>query len=97
MLKRVVLAGVFWALLFRNAGLRAQPYRTAPEQDKGHPPQIVESYAAQMIRPGDTWMIFVRAEDQHGDMKSISAGLWQAGVGYYPLPDGNHDGQRRGE
>jgi hypothetical protein len=52
--------------------------------DKGQPPIVVDSYAASSIRPGDTWLIFLRAEDPDGDMKSIAAVLWQAGVGYYP-------------
>jgi hypothetical protein len=29
-------------------------------------------------------MIFIRAEDPDGEMKTIAAVLWQAGVGYYP-------------
>lgn len=58
-------------------------YVQPPPQDKGQPPIVLDAYAAQSIRPGDTWMIFLRAEDPDGDMKSIAAVLWQAGVGYY--------------
>jgi hypothetical protein len=61
-----------------------QPYIAPPPQEKGQPPVIVDAYAARAIRPGDTWMIFLRAEDPDGDMTSIAAVLWQAGVGYYP-------------
>jgi len=61
-----------------------QPYIAPPPVDKGQPPVIVDAYAAKAIRPGDTWMIFLRAEDPDGDMTSIAAVLWQAGVGYYP-------------
>jgi hypothetical protein len=45
---------------------------------------VIDAYAAQVIRPGDTWMIFLRADDSKGEMKSIAAVMWQAGVGYYP-------------
>jgi hypothetical protein len=61
-----------------------QPYIAPPPQDKGQPPLILDAYAAKAIRPGDAWMIFLRAEDPDGDMTSIAAVLWQAGVGYYP-------------
>lgn len=84
MLKKAVLVGVLGGLFFGGAHSEAQPFKTSLQQNKGHPPQIVDCYAAQVIRPGDTWMIFLRAEDQDGDMESIAAVLWQAGVGYYP-------------
>jgi hypothetical protein len=78
----MALFGVFVVLL---AGCAApQPYIALPPQDRGQPPRIVDAYAAKVIRPGETWMIFVRAEDPDGDMQSIAALLWQAGVGYYP-------------
>jgi len=54
------------------------------EQDQGRGPIVLDAYAAPAIRPGETWMIFLRAQDPDGDMKSIAAVLWQAGVGYYP-------------
>jgi len=73
------------ALLLSGCSAAAlQPYIAPPPQDKGQPPLIVDAYAAKAIRPGDTWMIFLRAEDPDGDMTSIAAVLWQAGVGYYP-------------
>jgi hypothetical protein len=55
-----------------------------PSQDQGSAPVIVDYYAAKVIRPGDTWQIFLRAEDRDGDMNDIAAVLWQAGVGTYP-------------
>ena len=53
-------------------------------QGKGSAPAIVDYYAAKVIRPGETWTIFLRAEDADGDMSDIAAVLWQAGVGTYP-------------
>jgi len=79
---RMLLIGLFAVLLGGCATLQPDP--APPSQDRGQPPRIVDAYAARVIRPGDTWMIFLRAEDPDGDMKSITAELWQAGVGYYP-------------
>jgi len=59
-------------------------YRRAQYRGEGQGPLVTDAYAAKVIRPGDTWMIFLRAEDPDGDMKSIAAALWQAGVGDYP-------------
>jgi hypothetical protein len=82
MWRKTLTLGFFALVLAGCAAL--QPYIAPPPQDRGQPPRIVDAYAAKVIRPGDTWMIFVRAEDPDGDMKSIAAVLWQAGVGYYP-------------
>jgi hypothetical protein len=82
MWRKTLLLGVFAVALAGCAAL--QFYIAPPAQDRGQPPRIVDAYAVKAIRPGDTWMIFVWAEDPDGDMKSIAAVLWQAGVGYYP-------------
>ncbi|HVO84111.1 MAG TPA: hypothetical protein VMU60_06790 [Syntrophobacteria bacterium] len=80
--RKTMLLGVVAIVLSGCAAL--QPYIAPPPQDRGQPPRIVDAYASKVIRPGDTWMIFLRAEDPDGDMTSIAAVLWQAGVGYYP-------------
>jgi hypothetical protein len=59
-------------------------YLWAQSRGEGQGPLVIDAYAAKVIRPGETWMIFLRAEDPNGDMTSIAALLWQAGVGYYP-------------
>jgi hypothetical protein len=82
--RNLVLVGVVALVLSGCSAAALQPYIAPPPQDKGQPPVIVDAYAAKVIRPGDTWMIFLRAEDPDGDMTSIAAVLWQAGVGYYP-------------
>jgi hypothetical protein len=82
MRRKTLLLGVFAVVLAGCAAL--QPYIAPPPQDRGQPPLIMDAYASKVIRPGETWMIFVRAEDPDGDMNSIAAVLWQAGVGYYP-------------
>jgi len=82
MRKNTLLVGLLAVLIVSCANL--QSYTASPLHDKGEPPRIVDAYAAKVIRPGDVWMIFLRAEDPDGDMKSIAAVLWQAGVGFYP-------------
>jgi hypothetical protein len=82
MWKNKLLVGVLAVLIVGCATL--QPYTAFPSQGRGQPPRIVDAYAAKAIKPGDTWMIFLRAENPDGDMKSIAAVLWQAGVGFYP-------------
>ena len=82
MWKNTLLLGVLAVLIVNCAAL--QPYTASPPQGRGRPPRIVDAYAAKAIKPGDTWMIFLRAENPDGDMKSIAAVLWQAGVGFYP-------------
>ena len=79
---RVMLVGVSAALLVGCAA--AQPPVASPPQVRGKPPVVLDAYAAKIIRPGHNWLIFLRAEDPDGDIKSIAAVLWQAGVGYYP-------------
>jgi hypothetical protein len=82
MLRNELLVGVVAVLVIGCAAL--PPHVASPPQDEGQPPRIVAAYAAKVIRPGDTWMIYLQAENPDGDMKSIAALLWQAGVGYYP-------------
>jgi hypothetical protein len=48
------------------------------------PPMILDSYAAESVRPGATWRVFLDAKDPDGDMHSIITQLVQPGVGYYP-------------
>jgi len=50
------------------------------------PPMILDSYAAESVRPGATWRVFLKAQDADGDMHSIITQLVQPGIGYYP-PD----------
>jgi hypothetical protein len=48
------------------------------------PPMILDSYAAESVRPGATWRVFLKAKDPDGDIHSIITQLVQPGVGYYP-------------
>jgi hypothetical protein len=82
MARRSVLMAVMAGLLVGCAGM--EPYSASAPVDRGQSPIILDAYAAPTISWGSNWMIYVRAEDPNGDMKSIAAVLWQAGVGYYP-------------
>ena len=50
------------------------------------PPRILDSYAAESVRPGATWRVYLEARDPDGDIHSIITQLVQPGIGYYP-PD----------
>jgi hypothetical protein len=72
-------------LLFLVAGCTAcKGVKTAQGGDE--PPMILDSYAAESVRPGATWRVFLKAQDADGDMHSIITQLVQPGIGYYP-PD----------
>jgi hypothetical protein len=47
-------------------------------------PVILDSYAAEKIRPGASWRVYLEADDEDGDIDYIAAQLFQPGVGYYP-------------
>jgi hypothetical protein len=82
MLKKNVLVIL---LLFLVAGCTAcKGVKTGEGGDE--PPIILDSYAAESVRPGATWRVFLEAKDADGDMHSIITQLVQPGIGYYP-PD----------
>ena len=47
-------------------------------------PIILDSYAAEKIRPGASWRVYLEAQDEDGDINYIAAQIFQPGVGYYP-------------
>ena len=70
-------------LLFLLAGCTTcKGARTGEGGDQ--PPMILDSYAAESVRPGATWRVFLEAKDPDGDMHAIITQLMQPGVGYYP-------------
>jgi hypothetical protein len=72
-------------LLFLVAGCTAcKGVKTAQGGDE--PPMILDSYAAESVRPGATWRVYLEAQDADGDIQSIITQLVQPGIGYYP-PD----------
>ena len=82
MLKNAVLVIL---LLFLVAGCTiCKGVKTGENGDE--PPIILASYAAESVRPGATWRVFLETQDADGDMHSIITQLVQPGIGYYP-PD----------
>ena len=47
-------------------------------------PVIIDYYAAEVIRPGSTWRVYLHAKDRNGDMRDIACVLVQRGHGTYP-------------
>ncbi|MBP1723562.1 MAG: hypothetical protein H6Q44_1267, partial [Deltaproteobacteria bacterium] len=60
--------------------VREKTYGTAP-------PVISQSFASKEARPGDTWKVYLKAEDPNGDMKRIFCTIDQPGMGTYPVSD----------
>ena len=48
-------------------------------------PVITDSFAANTVRPGDTWMVYLKASDPSGGMKYIVSVVSQPGQGPYPI------------
>ncbi len=51
---------------------------------KGKPPEVLDFYAAEKIRPGASWRVYLHARDADGDMKDISSMLYVPGFGFSP-------------
>ena len=49
------------------------------------PPVISRSFASKEARPGDTWVVYLKAEDPNGDMRRIVCTVDQPGMGTYPV------------
>ena len=79
---RILIALLLTALLFACSSLGIEDYDQV-FKDKGQPPVILGYYAPEAIRPGTTWKIYLRAEDEDGDMAYIATMLYQSGFGYY--------------
>ena len=76
---------LIFLLLFLVAGCTTCKWaKTAEGGDQ--PPIILDSYAAESVRPGATWRVYIEAQDADADLHSIITQLVQPGVGVYP-PD----------
>jgi hypothetical protein len=62
----------------------SQQTRRTPE-GKGQAPVILDHYAAEAIRPGATWRVYLQAADIDGDIEYIVTEIFQAGAGFYPV------------
>jgi hypothetical protein len=70
--------------------------KTGNGKNQSKPPVATQFFAAQEIRPGDTWKIYLRASDPGGEMKAIYATVDQPGRGpQFAGPILIPEGQRR--
>ena len=82
MKKRVVLLLAVSSMLWGCAPSRDSRMDTG--EGRGEPPVIIDSYAAEVIRPGTSWRVYLHAKDEDGDMRDIASVLSQPGIGTYP-------------
>ena len=48
-------------------------------------PEIIQAFASNEMKLGDSWKIYLNAFDPDADMKAIICNLGQTGVGTYPI------------
>ena len=72
------------SLLLVNCGFKWEGQKPGPI-DEGSPPQILASHAEQVVRPGETWKVYLRVRDVDCDMTYVVTDLWQSGGGSYPV------------
>jgi hypothetical protein len=56
-----------------------------PPRRKGGTPEIASFQAEEVIRPGDTWRVYLKLRDVDCDMEYVVTHLWQPGVSAYPV------------
>jgi hypothetical protein len=96
MLRKVFLAILFTLLLLGGCQKPPQFEQEHPGA-KGQPPELIGYYAAEKVRPGETWKIYLKAKDADGDMKYIVAVLFVRGEGSYPTSEIWLKGETRSE
>ena len=53
--------------------------------DRGSPPEVLSYYADQVIRPGDTWKVYLKVKDVDCDMTYVITDLQRVGGSSYPV------------
>lgn len=79
-----IAAVLFAASLLFGCGLRWQDGGPPPRQE-GRSPEIINFQAENVIRPGETWRVYLKVRDVDCDMTYVVTQLWQAGVSAYPV------------
>ena len=83
MLKRLFAVST---LLFLITGCASMASMEVKEQKYGKSiPVITQSFASPMVKPGETWKVYLKASDPDGDIKALYATVFQYGMGTYPL------------
>lgn len=82
MLKRTLITAALSMIVWGCAP--STQYGSGTQVDQGDAPVIIDYYAAEVIRPGATWRVYLHAQDNDGDMKDIASVLEQTGHASYP-------------
>lgn len=56
-----------------------------PPRKGGQHPEILSFHADRVIRPGETWKVYLKLRDVDCDMTYVVTDLWQIGAGSYPV------------
>ena len=83
MAKKLFLVVLASSLLV-SCGLTWQGEGPRPKGE-GSAPEILAYYADGVIRPGETWKVYLKVRDVDCDMIYVVADLWQSGGGSYPV------------
>ena len=78
MLKRALIA-IALSLIVWGCGASTQ-YGTETQEVSPDAPVIIDYHAAEVIRPGSTWRVYLHAKDTNGDMRDIVVRLLQTGA-----------------
>ena len=78
MLKRALITFAL-SLIVLGCGASTE-YGTETQVDNPDAPVIIDYYAAEIIRPGATWRVYLHARDKNGDMRDIVVRLLQTGA-----------------
>jgi len=79
MLKRALIA-IALILIVWGFGCSKQ-IGTETQEVNLDAPEIIDYYAAEVIRPGAAWRVYLHARDKDGDMRDIVVRLLQTGAG----------------
>jgi len=79
MLKRTLIA-IALSLIVWGCSASTQ-YETETQEVNPDAPVIIDYHAAEVIRPGATWRVYLHAKDKNGDMRDIACALVQRGHG----------------
>ena len=78
MLKRGLIA-IALSLIVWGFGCSKQ-FGTETQEVNPDAPVIIDYFAAEVIRPGATWRVYLHARDKDGDMRDIVVRLLQTGA-----------------
>ena len=81
---RKIPAALLAVYLLLGCGLRWKDEGPPPRQES-RSPEIIHYEAEEVIRPGETWRVYLKLRDVDCDMAYIVTHLWQSGVGAYPV------------